>query len=123
MFRDSFNSTLESHDLIYHYDLPTSTPVTSLIERVANDMQASAAGYQFSSNNSRASFLSHEVLPLQLLSIVNRGIPRPNDHQIRLRRTGHSEDQTIANLAFNRTLYAIPSIAFEGNRFVIHLSK
>jgi hypothetical protein len=123
LFRDSFNAELQSHGLIHSFELPISTTITSLIRRMVTDMQDSPFHYQFASNDSHARFLSHEVLPLQLLSIVNRGVPRPNDHQIRLRRTGHGESQTIGNLAYNRMNYAIPALAIEGNHFVIHVGE
>ena len=123
LFRDSFNNKLESHGLIHRYEFPVSTPVTLLLERAASDMQTSPFGYQFAPNNSRGSFfLSHEVLPLQLLSFVNRGVPRPGDQQIRLRRAAHG-DQTIESLLSNRMLYAIPAFAIEGNHFVVNVGK
>lgn len=123
LFRDSFNAELQSHGLIHSFELPISTTITSLIQRIVTDMQDSSFHYQFTSNDSHGRFLSHEALPLQLLSIVNRGVPRPNDHQIRLRRAGHGESQTIESLVYNRLNYAIPTLVIEGNHFVIHVGE
>ena len=68
-------------------------------------------------------FVHAETLPLQLLEIINRGVPRPSDGQIRLRRVAPNTTMNIVALTGNQLHYAIPSLAIEGNNFVIHLSK
>lgn len=88
--------------------------------RIIGDMQSSPYAYQFTSNSPTA-FLVHEALPLQLLEIVNRGAPRL-DGQVRLRRTVHDQ-MTIGDLAQSRGRFAVPSMAIEGNRFVIHFGE
>lgn len=115
---DSFNAKLESFHLLYNYELPLSTSISSLINTVASHMQSSPFNYQFRSSSSTF-LLSHETLPLQLLEIVNRGVPRATDGQIRLRRTAHRL-LTLGDLATNRMHFAVPDIAIEGNQFVVH---
>jgi hypothetical protein len=86
-------------------------------------MQASSFHYEFSSSDVHGPFLVHKTLPLQLLSIVNRGQPRPGDQKIRLQRAAHGRDETVAILASNRMQYAIPVFAFEGNHFVFNVGE
>src|ERR1700675_2968835 len=88
--RESFNAKLESYGLLYHYELPVSLSVTSFIDRVVEDMEQSS--FQFAPTTRGAvPFSPQEVLPLQLLEIVNRGTPRRSDRQIRLCRTAHAK--------------------------------
>jgi hypothetical protein len=94
-----------------------------MLQHVASDMEASAFHYQFSSNDAHRPFLVHETLPLQPLMIVNRGVPRPNDQKIRLRRAAHGRDHTLATLASDRMRYAIPAFSFEGNHFVLNVGE
>jgi hypothetical protein len=118
--RDSFNAILESRHLTYSYELPQSTSVTELITRVVSDMQSCPYSYQFTTSHSTASLLVHEAHPLQILEIVNRGVPR-NDGEVRLRRANHTH-VTLGNLVQNR-YFAVPNIAIEGTSFIIHLSE
>lgn len=116
--RDSFNAKLEEFSLLYIYELPCSTPVTVLIQCVAHDMQLSPFNYQFAADM-YGSHLAHERLPLQLLEVVNRGVPRAQDGQVRLRRAIHGI-QTISELAGDRARHAVLPLAIEGNCFVIN---
>lgn len=100
---------------------PTAT-VVSLIEQVASEMEASDSHYQFASTPRSVSFLRTETLPLQLLEFVNRGIPRPNDLHVRLRRAALPTDTTIGDLLADRIRFAVTKLAIEGgNTFVINL--
>lgn len=87
---------------------------------VAQAMQASESSYVFTRRNGNSFLLAHEALPLHLLSLVNRGRPRPSDHQIRLRPMSLMSDVTIATIMGDKVRFAAP-ICIEGNRFVIHL--
>lgn len=116
--RDSFNAKLEEFNLLYTYELPCSTSVTTLIQRVSSDMQSSSFNYQFTADT-YGSHLAHERLPLQLLEFINRGVPRQQDGQVRLRRAIHGV-QTIVDLAGDRARHAVLPVAIEGNCFVIH---
>lgn len=120
LFHHSFNTELQSHGLIHSFKMPISTAITSLILCTVTNMQDSP--YQFSSSESCSQFLLHEVLPLQLLSFINRGyiiplITRSNCSGLVI------VSQTIESLAFNHMNYAIPALAIEGNHFVIHMGK
>jgi hypothetical protein len=67
------------------------------------------------------SLLVHEVVPLQLLEIVNHGVPQ-NDGQVCLRWATHAQ-LTLGDLAQSRLHFAVPSSTIEGNLFVVHLSE
>ena len=109
-------------DLYYTFNLPPSTPVVSLIEQVASRMENSNSTFSFASTPHDHSFLRNETLPLQLLEFANRGIPRPSDMQIRLRRVALPTDTTINDLLTDRTRFAVNRLAIEGsNRFLINL--
>lgn len=72
------------------------------------------------SNRPHGPYLEHEALPLQLLEIMNSGHARPADGQVRLRVAAPPPQLTIGDIAANKTKYAVPSIAIEGTRLVIH---
>lgn len=121
--RDSFNAKLEEYQLLHLYEIPLSTKIVDLLERVKADMEASAFNYQFSHAPQGRSYLLHEALPLQLLAIANKGKPRPADGQVYIRAAPYHADLTVADLAGNKTKYAVPDIAIEGTRFVIHFGS
>ena len=120
---ESFNAKLEAYCLLHSYELPLEVSVSTLIEHVAQDMECSSFHYQFSLiMRGTASFSPEEMLPLQLLEVVNRGVPCQTDGQIRLQCAAHS-NLMIGDLAANQMHYAVPSITIEGNQFIIHLGN
>ena len=99
--RESFNAKLQAYCLLYTYEFSLSTLVTTLMERVIQDMEQSEFFYQFTlALRGMVTFLCREMLPLQLLEIVNRGVPQQTDGQIRLRRAVHTM-LTISDLVAN----------------------
>ncbi|KAJ7181278.1 hypothetical protein C8R46DRAFT_885532 [Mycena filopes] len=71
---------LEQHNLLYTFVLPETTTVVELIRMGASAMQDGPGKFKFDTDTgTRASrLLPHEILPLQLLSLVNKGNPRAN---------------------------------------------
>jgi hypothetical protein len=122
--RESFNAKLEEYCLLHFYELPLSVSVADFIHRVVEDMERCPLHYQFTTPSARGAvaFSPQEVLPLQLLEIVNRGVPRPSDGQIRLHRTAHT-NLTIGDLTANRVHFAVPTVAIEANYFIIHFGE
>lgn len=121
--RESFNAQLQAYCLLYTYEFSLLTSVATLMERVIQDMERSPFSYQFTlAPRGTVSFSHGEMLHLQLLEIVNRGVPRQTDGQIRLRRAVHAT-LTIGDLVANRMHYAVPTVAIEGNHFVVHLGE
>ena len=99
-------------------------PVTTLIQHVVSDMKASPFHYSFKLPGLHGQTYSpHEVLDLLLLEFINRGVPRANDNQIRLRRAPHRENQTLEDLCRDRTRFGIPSLAIEGTYLVINMGQ
>lgn len=115
----------EKNDLFYTFDLPISTTLADLISQISTAMQNSDSNFSFASAPSHLSFVSNEVLPLQVLEFGNRGLQRPQDQQIRLRRAAFNiPDPTISDLLTDRYRFAIPKLAIDGNnRFVLHFSE
>ena len=115
---------LEQNDLFYTFDLPLSTSVTDLIRQIATAMQNSSSSFSFASAPSHLSFVSNEVLPLQLLKFNNRGLPQPQDQQIRLRHAAFTIVPTLSDLLTDHYCFTIPKLAIDGNsRFVLHFSE
>lgn len=121
--KTSFTAFLERFGLLHVYELPLSTPLLTLIERVAQDMQTSEFQYYFTESTRSIGFTRSETLPLQLTEVVNRGLERRSDRQIRLRRAAISPEMTIATVYTSRAYYGAPALAVDGNHFVIHLGK
>jgi hypothetical protein len=71
---DSFNAVLDSYSLMYTYKVPPVMSVILVIQQVVQDMQSSPHCHEF-----QHPLLPHESLPLQLLSLVNRGKEQPSD--------------------------------------------
>ena len=115
---------LEQNDLFYTFDLPLSTSVTDLIRQIAMVMQNSSSSFSFTSAPSYLSFISNEVLPLQLLEFNNRGLPQLQDQQIRLHCAAFTTYPTLSDLPTDCYHFAIPKLVIDGNnRFVLHFSK
>ena len=120
--RESWNAQLESYHLLYLYELPLLTPVTTLVQRVVSDMKASPFQYSFKLPWTHQAYSSHEALDLLLLEFKNRGLPR-NDNQIQLRPTPHRQNQTLEDLHNDRTRFGISSVAIEGTYFVVNMGQ
>lgn len=99
-------------------------PVVELIQQIAQDLQDSSLNYEFNElNRRRSSLIAHESRPLDLLCVVNRGVPRPSDGQIRLRRTPVSPSLTVGELSANRLQFAVPGLCIEDNHFLIYFGE
>lgn len=86
-------------------------------------MTASPARYIFDAPPSRSSaFQSHEVQPLQLLGLVNRGMLRASDNQAHLRPDPVNRTMTLQDLA-GSTKFANALECIEDGRFCLYLGK
>jgi hypothetical protein len=117
--QDTFDAKLEEHHMLYRYEIPISTSVVGLIQRITADMQASPSHYVFAPDT-RPAVLPHEALSLHLLQFVNRGMPRGQDGQVRLRRSPYGSNTTIEVLASDARRYCIPLVSIDANYFIIH---
>lgn len=84
------------------------------MEQSEHQFQFCLSGHSF--------LLQHEGLPLQLLSLVNRGTPRPHDDQIRLKAVPASPTLTLGDLAADKARFNLP-VCIESNRLVLHFGK
>ncbi|KAF8194813.1 hypothetical protein K438DRAFT_1968757 [Mycena galopus ATCC 62051] len=71
---------LQEHHLLHTFVLPETTSVVDLVRMGARAMQDGPGKFKFDTDNgARATrLLPHEILPLHLLSLVNKGNPRAN---------------------------------------------
>ena len=118
--RDSVDSWLSQHHLLYQYHLPVSTSHQALIEMVITAMKSSPSQYQFPPPRD-SHFAMHELLPLQPLGLVSRGIPRPNG-QVHLRPLTMRPGAPLSSLITDRAIFAAKSCV-EGNEWAIYLSN
>ena len=109
---------LQELDLLYKYELPLSFTVTALIDRVTLAMQNSRSQYQFATTPRRAPS-EH----LTLLALLNRGVARRSDTQIRLTPIALDDDATLHFLATDRHRFAHEKCVDKGNQFVIHFGQ
>ena len=123
---DSFR---ESHHLIYHYsDVTLSESVLDLITRVRESMAASPMNFKFHVQETVYT-VEHETQDLQLLELVQRGIPRRKDGHIRLRRPNINitRSLTVRDLLDAKgplkQKFAMPLFHVENQHFVIYLRK
>lgn len=109
---------LQELDLLYQYELPLSSTVTALIDRVTLGMQNSHSHYQFATTPRRAPS-GH----LTLLALMNRGVARRSDTQIRLTPIALEDEATLHFLATDRHRFAHEKCIDRGNQFVIHFGQ
>ena len=109
---------LRELDLLYQYELPLSLTVTALIDRVTLAMQNSRSQYQFATTTRRAP-LEH----LTLLALMNRGVARRSDTQIRLTPIALEDNATLRFLASDRHRFAHEKCVDRGNQFIIHFGQ
>ncbi|KAJ7511954.1 hypothetical protein B0H11DRAFT_2371466 [Mycena galericulata] len=108
--RDTFYKVMKDHGLIV---LQTSSSTLSLTEHIQNVVHELRNRQIDIGSSLDSSLLSHEDQPLAPLYIVNRGVPRPSDNQIRLRRSPVRPTSSLGDLAANRLQFAIPGLCIE----------
>ncbi|KAF8186505.1 hypothetical protein K438DRAFT_1765277 [Mycena galopus ATCC 62051] len=71
---------LQEHHLLHTFVLPETTSVIDLVRMGAHAMQDGPIKFKFDTDNGTHAthLLPHEILPLHLLSLVNKGNPRAN---------------------------------------------
>ncbi|KAJ7271236.1 hypothetical protein C8J57DRAFT_1508187 [Mycena rebaudengoi] len=93
---------LKEHNLLYNFVLPESPSLPDLLRMGAREMQEGPRRFRFDANTGvhASRHLPHETLPLQILSLVNKGNPRTNGvsyltsrHPFRLDTTNFNGDQ------------------------------
>lgn len=67
----------------------------------------------------------HERLPLQLLGLTNRGVPRTSNGLIMLRRQSADSELTLADLLtpHNCTVFAKPKITIRKGRLILNFGR
>ncbi|KAK7037157.1 hypothetical protein R3P38DRAFT_3311664 [Favolaschia claudopus] len=117
----SFFQIMDNYGLIV---VQTSDTTTSLIAHIQNLVHV-LRHREIEITSSISTLLQpHKNQPLAPLYVVNRGVPRPSDNQIRLRRSPVQPTTTLGELAGNRVQFAVPGLCivpYEGqNHLVLH---
>ncbi|KAJ7501804.1 hypothetical protein B0H11DRAFT_2368605 [Mycena galericulata] len=116
---------LTGHNLLHNFVLPENTSVVELLRLGARAMEDSPGRYQFGADNgARASrHLPHETLPLQLLSLINKGNPRTNGVSYLTSRHPVALNTTIGDFTtpVNRSKFGHPTLCVENTEDGDHL--
>ena len=118
--RDSVDSWLSQHHLLYRMHLPITTTQIALINSITNAMETSPLQYRFPTpcDNTLA---PHESLSLQQLGLSARGAPRANG-QIYLRPRPVKSGTVLAELIADRLVYS-GKACIEGNEWGLYFGK
>jgi hypothetical protein len=117
--KESFDAWLERHDLVYRWDVPTSTLVRSLLLQVKDEMESSPSSYRFAPVRRLS---SQEGLPLEALGVLSRGQPAGSANQVYLRPHPLDRRATVAQLVADRHRFT-PQACIDGDRVILHLGK
>ncbi|KAK7012389.1 hypothetical protein R3P38DRAFT_3279919 [Favolaschia claudopus] len=118
---DTFIAVMNSVGLVVVQTSETTLSLTAHIQNIVHELRSR----QFELTSPSSTLLqAHENQALAPLYVVNRGVPRPSDNQIRLRRAPVRGTETLGEVAANRTQFAVPSLCittFEGqNCLLLH---
>ncbi|KAJ7436551.1 hypothetical protein FB451DRAFT_1417408 [Mycena latifolia] len=108
--KDTFLKVMKDHGLLVLQTSPISLPVTDHILNLVQELQGRQINIL---GPSHTSLLAHKNQPLVPLYVVNQGVPRPSDNQIRLRRSPVQPASTMGEIAANRVQFAIPGLCIE----------
>ncbi|KAK6996213.1 hypothetical protein R3P38DRAFT_3329590 [Favolaschia claudopus] len=104
---DTFIAVMNSVGLVVVQTSETTLSLTAHIQNIVHELRAR----QFELISPSSTLLqAHENQALAPLYVVNRGVPRPSDNQIRLRRAPVRGTETLGEVAANRTQFAVPSL-------------
>ncbi|KAJ7080144.1 hypothetical protein B0H15DRAFT_804135 [Mycena belliarum] len=107
--KDTFLAKMQEFGLVVSQTSSISLLLTDHISNIANELRA--RGLDIAASN--MSVLSHEDQPLAHLYVVNRGVPRPSDNQIRLRQLPLRPNSTLGEIGANRVQFALPGLCIE----------
>ncbi|KAJ6467428.1 hypothetical protein C8R45DRAFT_1106169 [Mycena sanguinolenta] len=104
---DTFYRTMQSFGLVVLETSPTTQSLTEHIQNLVHELRSRQINIGLSPDTV---LLAHENPPLAPLYVVNRGLPRPSDNEIRLRRAPVRPSATLGELAANRLQFAVPGL-------------
>lgn len=121
---DTFYRIMQSFGLVVLQTSPTTLSLTGHIQNLVHELRSRHIDMGLSLDTV---LLAHENQPLVPLYVVNRGVPRPSDNQIRLRRAPVRPSATLGELATNRLQFAVPGLCMVPengqNYLVLHFGK
>ncbi|KAJ7754849.1 hypothetical protein B0H16DRAFT_1831582 [Mycena metata] len=116
--KDTFLAKMREFGLCVLQTSPTTQLVTEHISNIVHEFRN--RGMDIVASDSTV--LSHEDQPLSSLYLVNRGLPRPSDNQIRLRRLPLRPGTTMGEVGANRLQLALPGVCIETFEGVSYLA-
>ena len=87
---------MQRHGCVHAYEIAVTTPVSHIISDVAIAMPTGGFSFKFATSPRDSLLAPEDVLPLQLLEVVNHGRQR-NNGQVYLRKAAH-RNQTVQEL-------------------------
>ncbi len=118
--RDSVDSWLSQHHLLYRMHLPITTTQIALITSITTAMETSPLQYQFPTPRDNT-LAPHESLSLQQLGLSAKGAPRTNG-QIYLRPRPMKSGTVLADLITDRPVYS-GKPCIEGDEWGLYFGK
>ena len=112
---------MQRHGCVHAYEIAVTTPVSRIISNVATAMRTGGFSFEFATSPRDSLLAPEDVLPLQLLEVVNRGRQR-NNGQVYLRKAAH-RNRTVQELMDDRTRFALPNLTIQRDVFIIYMSK
>lgn len=112
---------MQWHGCVHAYEIAVTTPVSRIISDVATAMRTGGFSFEFATSPRDSLLAPEDVLPLQLLEVVNRG-RQCNNGQVYLRKAAHP-NWTVQELMDDRTRFALPNLTIQRDVFIIYMSK
>lgn len=116
---DTFFRVMLAFGLVVMQSAPTTQSLIAHIQDLVHELRSRQLDVDLFPDTL---LLAHENQPLAPLYIVNRGVPRPSDNQIRLRRAPVRPTATIGELAANRLQFAVPGLCIiphDGQNYLV----
>ncbi|KAJ7065636.1 hypothetical protein C8F01DRAFT_1126272 [Mycena amicta] len=120
--KGSFLRELDKLNLRFPFTLPSNTPITSVQERVAAEMEAGHTAWRFGrpSADLAASMVPSELLDLQLLRLKSRrGLVNATTGAFDLQKAPNNESLTLGMMAGSKQ-YALSEVTVSGKALDIH---
>ena len=112
---------LERFGLIRLYDVPLRRQLRDFIDGIAGDLENSEHGFTFTRPAQSRYIPGYRSPVLSLLSVVNRGQPRPSTGAIHLRPA--LANLVDINAVINNRFIMIPNLTIQDSRVVLYFGE
>ena len=112
---------MQQHGCVHAYEIAVTTPVSCIISNVATVLHTGGFSFKFATSPRDSLLAPEDILPLQLLEVVNCGW-QCNNGQVYQRKAAHC-NQTVQEFMDNWMRFALPNLTIQRDMFVIYMSK